>query len=1339
MLRLCLGVLLCLPALLQAAISIRVNASKSLATAGAEVAAAKDNQVHQIILEQFSQLGTFTIPSGNTSLSDTIVFTVDENVAQGIQLNEQPFLNIQGFPKPVVLKGLNFELTSNKASLSTNMADANHSLILRDCNFYGTDLSQGNFLNWKGRTGSKIQFERSFFAIRSNLDTTVGGLTRMNLSADTVLFSNCSFHFMGRADIMANFHFEMRQSTINRLVFNLSGERGVTARVYKNLFAFTNPTNVISTSAIRYALYHNGSYERFSGLETNYRYTAWTGVVVPPATPDLYVDNSTAIPSLPGKLPTELWNWYADIGSDSVGIGHGSDKGGRYNVFPGANQVGLRYQGDSVSLSFRTSLFPRTLAVSLGLEIPRDSLFDLRYVWPNRQAVGFGNFQIDSMTVVGGTARHGSPILLTQNNPNGSFLVQSPYGSRASLRVFKNEDLRARFFIPAYKAVLPRGLLVKASYVSPDSLIFNRVDSAGYPTYSDNAPPDSLRELLPATRYLGVSMEHTATALFSDSLRFGSRRTHQVALLPDSMAWLRIAGNVSTLHKNRRAPDGMNWVTAPAGETTRLVLVEHLSVPRATQTLVRPAYSIYTNSRLGFQLLHDTVPVPSPGLFDKTSTAVALRMIGRGLQDSVVIEFTPQGSYTAQWTVNGVTDTLRSVFNPQSGKVRVLLGSMDTVGTLFLGRRLNVRANTVFNGQVSGLQVNGFLSPSAGMLSASSMGEQDLVSDEILLNHRFIKGWFITADQVSASGFSVTDNLGTIVDAGAIRAYTRFSSTAPWTLASLTLPVAPVGAATVSGLSLSTGRMELIFLETLANLSTVPAVAVQDAGAENNTLRFTQRYDAALANATHFEIEVRSIGVDGTALVNTSSRAPIESTVELTLANNRIANYRIKVFAGDRLLANGMVDTLPGAFNLSQITKLDALAGMQWHLIAVPHGVTGFADTVWMKRHGSQTRYRDSVEVRTVKAGTFSREPLVSSRKPGDGLLIIATDSLKLTWKASQVPPLSKLKVDGPEGGGWKLISHPFIFPMRTDSVLSTHANASPAVTLSAFFELRRVGNQLSWNPVTTLAAHKGYAYRFLAGESLTFDPFKAKAALPKAGLTQAGSNQPTYPSFEWKEAHSKQTLWVMPGGSQQKEWPYLPLPGQAADLRLGGGQGYLRKAIQAGGGMQQLPLRVLSQAPGKATWNWENAGSGMQAVLVDSALGQFYHSGDTVLLTGARQSLTLAIGSREEIESLQAGWKDRNPGALHFRASGLVQGRQSMDLAFDWPAQMLQNGGTISITVTDSRGRVHHSEKLRPSRVGTQSHAWPKPQMPGHYVIQISVHSESFATTWQQKCMVLP
>jgi hypothetical protein len=221
------------------------------------------------------------------------------------------------------------------------------------------------------------------------------------------------------------------------------------------------------------------------------------------------------------------------------------------------------------------------------------------------------------------------------------------------------------------------------------------------------------------------------------------------------------------------------------------------------------------------------------------------------------------------------------------------------------------------------------------------------------------------------------------------------------------------------------------------------------------------------------------------------------------------------------------------------------------------------------------------------------------------------------------------------------------------------------------------------------------------------------------------------------------QSVEVVHGGDATEDLPFLPMPGLATDLRFLSARGHMRKAIPLGG-MQYLPLTLRSQVPGKASWQWQNPQGQnhldpQKAVLFDSSTGAAYQNGDSLVLNGTKQGFTLVLGPRSGVESAEQAWQRRAQSSLRFQVPWVLRGRQQLELAFDWPREQAQNGASLEVRVTDSQGRHHLLQTLRPRGVGAQSYAWPRPSASGSYVVSIAIKGQGRSSVWQQKCTVLP
>lgn len=1295
--------------------------------------------LYRIAFTVYRDVGTFVIPQGSVFAADTLLFTPDKANPGILKLNSSaPLLDVQGCLKPLIFQGMAIEFAHPQATLAAPSSIPNGNLVFRDCFIFADSLGSVSILNWASNINSGLTFERCFLVAKAST-----GLTKLLINTGSLKITNCNFNLAAVFDATVNGNVDIQHNTFNRIQFKINSENpGVGSTIAHNLFAFRGGRNQTGTNFFHPLVFGEFFDVEPMGFNTNKWFSTWTGLYRTTSTSAFFTATGISIPPVTDRDTTELWNWY--LPDTSVGFFSGPQKGNAFNVFPGTrSKRALLYQ-DSTLVTFDSSPVPRLFLPVKKPGIPPKSQFPfLRFAWADQGGYAFDGFIIDSLKMLSGRANHGAPVLVVRNSDADSFLAQGdPLPQRANNRWFGNTmGAFAKVFFPAYRCLLRQGDTVSVPKttglgIPPDDILFQKIDSAGnfvFYVEVNIAYPFSRND----TRYLGLSRSYSTSVKTTDSLQI---TVHQgfpnLPFLGDSVYWHAVGYKNEGFLRNLSVDNSTyRFVASPTPVDTviQFFLVEKLSVPKGQKTFSGPGYAINTQSAIGFQLAVDTLARPNPEIFDQISTALSLRIHGRDPKDSVTIFLDSRGSQTAYWQSGNTVDSLRTVTVEAGGKVKVSLPIANDSGMLFLGRRLNIRKSTIFTGLVDGVLISQFFSPASGMLSVKAMSESELGTDPILQNSAFLKGWTLKADKVSAIGFQLADSLPNPVDTSRVKVYARPSGTATWELLPASFSQLNGGKITVSGLAITGARVEVIAIQSLLPLNTLPLLQSKPLGTNTRQFDFTLTSAAAPVGATHFKIELRTIDPLGVDLTDSTLPVALGQTVSLPVSSNRLGIYRIRVYQGNQLIATRSVD-LVGLFDSTNIDNLPSRDSLSWHLLATPYSNNkeGLADASWLHiLDDPAADTRDSVSrlgiVHATGKDTLMQESGSVRRKVGEALLMASARRFKIKWTAGQVPPLSAIQVASARAtGGWQFVSHPFPFPLQPGQIQSSVVNRP------TFWNLLRLSkNNYDWDTAYFMSPHAGYAYFFQPGEVLTFDPLKPGTQAKRAAGESVSEFRVDFPG-----GHKR--VEMLPGGRATEEIPWLASPGQGMDVRLGSPRGYLRMAIPADRRLR-LPLALYSPVAQKVRWNLTALPKNMTAALLDTATGlAVLANEDSLRLQRGWNHFQLLAGDETDLqrELAQWRWKAERPFAMHWPS--ILRRKEAWTLQYTWNRTLADNGQSLRLTLMTLDGKIVFDQSRRPTSIGDQVWSLEPINATGTLAMRLRVEGKT-PVSWQRKVMVLP
>ena len=1321
----------------------KVDGSHNLNQIATEIAGSTERGTYLINFATHQNVGQFKL--SQPVAADSLIFQNDAETDAFVTVGTGPLFDLKKMKGVVMLRGMAFGLSALNSVLisGADQGNKNHSLILDSCFIFGESLNS-TFLSWVGDAGSKIEIRRSFLVSKSGQDT-------LGLSADTVDIRNTNFNFAGMVSTSTTVRLQLDHNTVNRTQFKCAGNLTSTYKIVDNLFAHHSQFNALLMGgpAAIYPISLTGFDESLPGTARNLRYKSTAGykgwaAFEPPGNGrfNLVASNDSIAP-IPGKDTTELWNWYLP---ETFTVGHGNGAGkraSRYNTFPGDSKYATTLEGKSASFFFRPAAIPRELNPQL-IGLPLDSTVSesLRLLWPGRRGIKIGvnvSVTLDSLVLESAPNYNGKPILLAYEPSR--YQEPGPEAQRQiNSKVFKNFFPSAVFFHPAYFCSTPRGTQVNAGGLSVsqnDSLRFGRVDSAGVMTFLVEQNPPSFPK---AYRYLNTQFGYSTTAVLGkDAMVFGTSLKGPQPFRTDSVFWWWKTQIQDTLFPARLV-NGRFISNAPTSESLNAYLVERLSVPRDGGEFYFRDGWVKASSPKGFQLEIDSTGYKADTLsFGLPTRGVRFSWAGRADADSVVLYLKHLPNQDAMRDSAGKLAPIP--WTPDTGGYgRITIGKADADKAFFMGIRYNVVGGKTFGETVDGVKVANLLSSTNGKLSFQPAGVSVLGSDTNFQNLEYRIGKVVARFNLNISApWEMTLTIPSFQDKAAVVAYAGNGNR--WTL--LNSVFLGTNSSDLRILDIPTDSKWVVVVEKVKPGDTyVDAEFVLKPGPQ---LEFSVAYkDPSNRKINFYEVELMSMDRSGNVESIVSPRTPVGETFIHTPEKDRLLSYRLQYYSDSTAYGRQkVVQVQEIKWDLAGLKgSMAPKAAFRWHALGfpfagsfkkyfkvqqgppLPKGTLDITEVLELKNEKTGARF---VTVPKLDALTF---------KIGEAYLFSSARAYKLEIDSSALEtfqPLGEFRITANETG-WKLISSPFPASFPVSKIRSDQGSA-PFQHLDDYDVPGQQGKSYRWVTTSSLEGFKGYAYYFLAGETLTFDPMSdgktgpqvtAKIAALPAGLDVVVTSP------------SNQARMTLHESQAFRNVPYLPSFGGGLEMRLGGEGGYLQKRIPSFKAIDEsLDLTV-----GKScAVSFELVGKETpQVSLLHLSSGRVFTGSELSAIPLAKgvHNFRLVAGGKafvaEKVNAFLAG----APRELTLSQNFPNPVRRLTQISLEWPMARGPGERRAVLEVFDMGGRRVHRLELDRIRVGRQlltldASAWS----PGVYVYRLVVSGSGQRIKLQKKMLV--
>lgn len=1339
-----------------------IKAQDDLTHLSAELQVTVDKDVHVISFQSYANVGKLKLDNPSDKIDSLILMRADTTSDAVIKV-DSTFLELKSMPGPVIIRGLAFQLMNPKAVLiaGAETNKENRKLIIEDC-FIFADSLEATSLSWLGDVGSSVEIRRTFFVSRAGKPTT-----RINLSAGDITLSNNLFNFPGAVFATVKKSIEISSNNINRTQFKLTGEiLGVQPKIrfFGNFISHAPTTDATGVAAL-WAVVHSGFDLRTADVKDNRLYHSWAGFdyYQPGMTDTLWHGSQRNTPfddNRFGKPATELWDWYT-TGVDSItGMQTGDYKRAtRYNVLPG-DKPSFSWTLPKAALTayFQPAPYPREIRIDTSEVFPAVTQPPVRPLFPRTKALKFGAFRVDSISY-SGTSIYGKPVLVIKDSLSQPALQPILGNINDSPSVFVNTRPAARAFMLANYGNTARGADITP--VGPDSkltvndrLVFSQVDSAGF-TYIVEPQPGQLDDDI---RSLATNIGIRTTAATSGTVTFGTF-TRVAPYLPAKVLWYLPASK--TYIPVSGSDSGRYLLSTPyssiSGVEFKAILVERLSVKRGDVTTDVAGGTLRTLSLSGFQLMVNDSAAVDTAQYGRASKGFRFSWLGRAGGDSVILSLKAGQDQQAFVTTAQGTSKL-PIVPDGAGNFRIPIGPDDSLKTFFLAMKNNVKAGVTARGNLEdaeGVFVEGFNSSTSGRLTfevppANFLESATALKDTSLSNARILGGRILTKKNLnSTTPFGISFGVAPYKNADKVEAYSFDGQS--WTK----LPDPKTTATVFNGdnLPILPARTEIVLIvERLAAPENYVTLSPVVAG---NKVTVAPVFLDALRPVTGYCLELQSVNSGGIVETETCAERPITDTISLVLQPNTVYLYRIRYFMGNDKITRAF-QLLSGTswdIKLSLPDSLNIRAKKRWHLLGFP--VEGAFYGV-MQKGGDGPDPKKFLDTTLVvkmqwshgaaKFDTLKEKEIENLKvKPGDAYLFasartFATSLAAVTGVLTAKP--FKMHLDS----GWNFISNPFptrLLKARIRSVVPKILTFYQMTydTTSSVKGVKKYG----WNPDSpVLRAFEGYAYYTKKEDTLVFDPL-ADTAAQGSGKVAAGTASPgLQASLETPWGDSRMAL---SADARQPSIPFLPTPGGAAELRLGGQAGYMIKTVGSLAAIDEQ-VEIRSAEAGRGSFRLAFAEGAVPGPATPQRVRLIDLTSGTIYDEAAAADLPIAEGSRTYrlLAGDQAFVEGRTQAVLAGapKEIGLSQNfpnpfRGRTRVALDWPAWQTGERRAV-LEVMDVRGRSIVRMNLADIRVGRQvvtldASGW----RPGIYLYRLTVFTGERQARLQKRMMVSP
>ncbi len=1330
----------------RADISFTVNSFRNLNVIATSFKTDTSSGNFHVRFSSYKNVGQFKLEAPSVKI-DSLFFENMEFAESDSMIQVDSTLFDFGASKgTVILRGLAFQLNSPKAKLISGAAAKNNLHLLIDECFIYADSLDGTFLSWA--TGpnqlGNIEIRKSFFVVKNASRGTM-----MELIGGNVILANNVFNFPGLVSSTVYKKIELRSNTINRSQFDLNGKfsGGVQAifNIQRNLLAFPGSVDAFGGTQI-WGMFINGFDELQSQMDRNEMGKGWQGFDFPSSS--RFTKTGFVLDSLSGKKVTELWDWY--IQNDSIaGINTGPNhREKKYNVFPGTKSIDFSIQSITGKAYFNSTLFPRYFSVTNDFTSPTSTVLfpELKILLPALGPIHFGPFSIDSISL-GLQAKDGSPLLLAKE-------YQGPFNRQPTIlanhhfypSVFKNLLPTARYFNFAFRGNTSAGIGITPSTEIGlgDTLLFNKVDTAGYTTFYTKTLSPIPKDLRSLSKFIGF--ETTATLL--DSMTFGLK-DQVVPYVADNVYWKLEGSNPRFVKANGKpGTGGMVYAKTQVESPFNAYLVEKLSVPKGGKTFNTAEGFVRADAKDGYQIYIDSTASVDTTQFGSYSKAFQFTTIGRLDTDSLSLIQKWNPDFEAFKDSSGLISSVPfDIDSANLGHIQIV--KSDGKSFFFVALKHNIFRDSLFNGPIDGLvELSNFKSAVSGRLRFTNVGDSIKEyswknKDTVFKNSRYVSGRELkgTSGLVSVQPWTATFP-AIAHDRSKIEAW--WSNGSEWKKID-SLPVyLNTTTYDVRVSQIPPDAKYVIIVERLLPAETY--LKIDPPNLIGDSLHVTVSYrDQANKTIDQYCVEIRNMDQFGKSDSVTCSKRSVETMDVQKITSNLAYVYRIQYFTGGIPYGSPSWKPLDGptwdpALVFPEAHRLKSQK--KWHLLGFPF--KGNLKTA-LKFHEStipDKKILDSILVLQVKMekglpilDTVRNLGVGVNFDPGAAYLVAGTRAFDQVLElGNKFLPLQPYTI--PLDSGWHLISNPFPTSISVKKIRSFKRSIpriwnlvmSPGVP----------SNLYSWELDTLMKPFTGYAYYAYQNDSLTFDILTDSYPLGKV----AGA--PDWVQVELKSPWAISHMYLSHDG-EDGNVPYFCSLNSGLELRIGGGAGYMIKSISEFHAIDES-MEIRSTTSGIAKFSidfpfGQTGSSDIKIRVVDLTTGRVYNqtNASELPISQGNRNYRLLIGNADFVDSKLASIFSSQSNRIALSQNFPNPARGLTSISLNIPVQKLEKLNAF-LQVLDMQGRELQKLDLNFLRFGKQVVNLDASSFkPGLYIYRLTVVEGKSRTLLQKMMLVSP
>lgn len=1340
-----------------------VTGVNNLSKVATEIQSSPDQGSHSIQFDYYGDVGTFKVDSP-TSKVESLIFERRDSDSEAVITVAGTLLEIKNMKAKVTLKGLAFQLQPNAVLLSgADGAKVNGSLLIDSC-FIFSDTLDNTFLSWLGDNLSSVEIKNSYIVVGGSRTAAA----KISLSGGTLKLNNNLINFSGSISSPGGIFKEAQfiSNTVNRTQFQLTGmfDAGKlpSMEFTKNLIAHKGSKDAFGGAVFYVVNYSNFDPTRVF-IQYNKMFNTWNGFDYPLGAK--FKESATNIPidTIPGKAASEKWNWYTEtLDNNETGLLSGTLKIEKYNVLPPDSSFAWTLPRGNLKVDFRPGLYPRQIKLDTGtgpLKPPSDADFHRR-VFPGTGTVHFGPFKVDKITL-GVSADFGYPLLLALDSLDSARAQPAGLSSyKSNPSVFQNGFGASRRFILVNFGNTPKGENIRVgdgtSVKATDKLIIAKVDSSGQSLVIPISPGGGT--LATNLRSLGVGFRVQTSAVANSLFHIGAIED-VTPYSPDKVFWqFQNGSDILVPAVKAKAGQDSGKYTASANYSSKMdlfaYLVERLAIPAGGTILTLSEGSIRVASIGGFQLSVDSGYAVDPETYGSPTKGYSFTWPLKVSSDSIELTLkADSGQVMFVRLANGTTERVANARrNGNTLSYKVL--DVDKGKIFFAAMEYNILKGRIYGADYDNTTVTGFRSSKSGKLGFDTLSAENQKSlGSAVKDYRFLGGRqlkpvsiaTLNPDTAYRLEFSPTKGF---LNKAMVEAYihngTSWSAAAvpgDYVLGKYLISQVPADAEAIAVVERLEAAEKYVKADT--TLTDMPQL-------DGKSLTVNTSYIIdSINHITHFCIELQFVTEAGSVELEpcrNSDKRTIGQTITKTLQSNAAYQIRILYFIGEEEIKGRKFNWLNGTgvsvLNAANVESVRDRLKVRWHLLGFP--VSGrfskFIERAKEKQHDSVLDEVKLLKFRKFAQGETSKSVFEVVKgwdtlkvDYGDAYLVASSQSFttKVTAEDTSLPLKPHVvKLDS----GWILVANPFPFRQVRSKIVSNGTNDR------FFYELKMDTTELgepiySWSEDSSLTPFVGYAYYAKQNETLTFNPMAGAAA--KAGFSY-GKADDLDARLEAPWGVSAMTMTSAPGRTTV---PFLPAPGPGLQLRVGGGSGYMVKAIPNADQIDE-PMEIRSPSDGRAVFTLNRPfRTGMAMRLVDLESGAVLDEAgarDMPIAEGAH-AFRLIAGDESFVQARVRAFLSAAPAEISMSQNypNPFRGRTSVELR--WPAW--QGGARKAVLeVIDTHGRSLRRMDLGEVHVGRQVVNLDASDLrTGVYFYRLTVAADGRKIRMQKRMLVTP